>query len=379
MFSYKIIGVALFISSVSLSPVQAEEGGALQINETPSDIELQARAKYWDSHGRADLAEKERSRIRRVAAVSVGSVVVVKAASPVVVAAPPVAESRPPVVLVTPLSQSQLGVQAQPDTVKSVDKAQYWESRGRSDLAQKARGEPKVLPAAPPPPIQARVVTFAANSPEAVSVPLAKPTRQEQTDSAQYWESRGRSDLAAQIRQKLATSAPASNGVRVREPVNPVSADNQARSALEDSLLKNPNSLKSRLDLAQLYQGAGEFSRARVQIDSVLLSAPDSPAALLASAQLYAEQHLWMETMHTLERISPVSRTPEMARLQKTSWAHLQLDRADALIRQGKHADAELLLRQVAVELAINVSPAQTAEPPPLWKSTSTSTRKRRR
>lgn len=373
MFSYKIIGVALFISSVSLSPVQAEEGGALQINETPSDIELQARAKYWDSHGRADLAEKERSRIRRVAAVSVESVVAVKPASPVVVSLPPVAESKP--VAVTPLNQSQLGAQAQPDTVKSGDKAQYWESRGRRDLAQKARGETQVIPAGLQAPIQARIVTFAASSPEAASMPVAKLSHQEQGDSAQYWESRGRSDLAAQIRQKLG-ARPLSGG---REAVNSPVADNQARSALEDSLLKNPNSLKSRLDLAQLYQGAGEFSRARVQIDSVLLSTPDSPAALLTSAQLYAEQRLWMETMHTLERISPVSRTPEMARLQKTSWAHLQLDRADALIRQGKHADAELLLRQVAVELAINVSPAQMAEPPPLWKSSSTSTRKRRR
>lgn len=375
MFSYKIIGVALFISSVSLSPVQAEEGGALQINETPSDIELQARAKYWDSHGRADLAEKERSRIRRVAAVSVESVVAVKPASPVVVSLPSVAESKPPVVLVTPLSQSQLGAQAQPDTVKSGDKAQYWESRGRSDLAQKARGETQVIPAGLQAPIQAKIVTFAASSPEAASMPVAKLSHQEQGDSAQYWESRGRSDLAAQIRQKLG-ARPSSGG---REAVNSPVADNQARSALEDSLLKNPNSLKSRLDLAQLYQGAGEFSRARVQIDSVLLSAPDSPAALFASAQLYAEQRLWMEAMHTLERISPVSRTPEMARLQKTSWAHLQLDRADALIRQGKQADAELLLRQVAVELAINVSPVQMAEPPPLWKSSSTSTRKRRR
>lgn len=371
MFSYKIIGVVLFIFSVTLSPLQAEEGGSLQINETPSDIELQARAKYWDSHGRADLADKERSRIRRVTAASVESVVAVKPASPVVVSLPPVTESKLLVVSVAPLSQSQ--AQTKPDSVKSVDKAQYWESRGRRDLAQKARGEPQALPAVLQAPIQARIVTFAAS--ETASMPVAKLSHQEQGDSAQYWESRGRSDLAAQIRQKLG-ARPSSGG---REAVNSPVADNQARTALEDSLLKNPNSLTSRLNLAQIYQGAGEFSRARVQIDSVLLSTPDSPAALFASAQLYAEQHLWMETMHALERISPVSRTPEMARLQKTSWAHLQLDRADALIRQGKHADAELLLRQVAVELAINVSPAQMAEPPPLWKSLSTSTRKRRR
>jgi tetratricopeptide (TPR) repeat protein len=344
------------------------------------DLELQARATYWDRHGRADLAEKGRSRIRQVSApaVKAESLVSVKPAAPVVI--PPPAEIRPTVVAATPLSQSQAS--AKPDIVKSEDTAQYWESRGRSDLAQKARGEPKVIPVTVQTPVQTKIVNFAPNGSEAM--PVVKPTREAQVDSAQYWESRGRGDLAAQIRKKLGT--PPSNGRR--ETVNSggtdnqlrsAGSDNQARSELEDSLLKNSDSLKSRLDLAQLYQGAGEFSRARVQIDSVLLNNPDLPAALFASAQLYAEQHLWMEAMHTLERISPVSRTLEMARLQKTSWAHLQLDRADALVRQGKHADAELLLRQVAVELAINVSAAQTAEPPPLWNSASTRKRKRRR
>lgn len=375
MFSHKIIALGLFAIVTGWSPAQAEEGGSLQVNAMPSDQELLARAKYWDSHGRADLAEKERGRIRQVTAAKVTSVVAVKPSTPVVVSTPLMNESSPPVISVTPLSQSQLGAQAQPDRVKSGDKAQYWESRGRSDLAKKARGEPSALPAVVQAPV--KIVTFAANPSQTVSQPVVQPSRQELGESAQYWESRGRSDLAAQIRQKLGTSTPTVG--RVREAVNPVSAEIQTRTALEDSLLKNPNSLKSRLDLAQLYQGAGEFSRARGQIDSVLLSTPDLPAALFASAQLYAEQHLWMEAMHALERISPVSRTPEMARLQKTSWAHLQLDRADALVKQGKQADAELLLRQVAVELAINVSPAQMAEPPPLWKSSATSTRKRRR
>ncbi|OGT28920.1 MAG: hypothetical protein A3K00_01585 [Gallionellales bacterium RIFOXYD2_FULL_52_7] len=121
------MGVVLFIFSVSLSPLQAEEGGSLQSNETPSDIELQARAKYWDSRGRADLADKERSRIRRVTFVSAQSVAAVKPASSVFVSLPPVTESKPLVVSVAPLSQSQ--AQTKPDSVKSADNAQYWESR----------------------------------------------------------------------------------------------------------------------------------------------------------------------------------------------------------------------------------------------------------
>ncbi|MDP1941213.1 MAG: hypothetical protein Q8K54_11295, partial [Gallionella sp.] len=98
-----------------------------------------------------------------------------------------------------------------------------------------------------------------------------------------------------------------------------------------------------------------------------------------ASAQLYATQRLWWETLHTLDKISPVSRTTEMGKLQKMAWAHVQIDRADALVRQGNNAEAELLLRQVAAELAVNYNQTRQPEPPPLWKSAAPKAKKSKR
>jgi tetratricopeptide (TPR) repeat protein len=204
---------------------------------------------------------------------------------------------------------------------------------------------------------------------------VATPSRQELNERAQYWEARGRSDLAVQIRQKLQVleAAPISDGSARpgRETGNGVGSgtNNAARSALEDSLLRNPDSLKSRLDLGQIYRSTGEISKARAQIDSVLSVNPDLPEAIFASAQVYADQRLWWETLHALEKISPASRTNEMARLQKMAWAHVQIDRADALVRQGNNADAEVLLRRVAVELAVNYNQEMQPEPPALWKN----------
>jgi uncharacterized protein HemY len=163
-------------------------------------------------------------------------------------------------------------------------------------------------------------------------------------------------------------AAPVPDGV-VRQARKTAGASDATRSALEDSLLRNPDSLKSRLDLGQIYRSTGEISRARAQIDSVLSVNPDLPEAIFASAQVYSDQHLWWETLHTLEKISPASRTGEMARLQKTAWAHVQIDRADALVRQGNNADAEVLLRRVAVELAVNYNQEIQPEPPELWKN----------
>lgn len=279
------------------------------------------------------------------------------------------------------------------------DRVKYWDTRGRSDLAAKARhqlelAEPKDAPGDDKPLTAGR--RLASDDSPALPGTLengqasTEPSRQELEERAKYWEARGRSDLADPIRQKLQPTEPdiaskpdpASNtAARISRdalhasppPVLPVAKvlDNQdiTKSALEDSLLKNPKSLRARLDLAQLYRNAGELALARAQIESVLAYSPDLPEALYASAQLYAEQHLWPETLHTLEKISPISRTANMAMLQKTTWSHVQIDRADALVRQGNSAEAEILLRQVAAELAANYNQTVSAEPPPLWKS----------
>lgn len=203
----------------------------------------------------------------------------------------------------------------------------------------------------------------------------AKPTARELALKATYWQSRGRADLAEQIRRKIQLSAPeqviSSHPVTQSEVTTPkytVSKQQSASvSALEDSLLKNPNALKLKLDLVQVYRSIGEIPKARMLIHSLLAESPDLPEALYASAQLYADQHLWMETLHELEKISSVSRTSKMGKLQKSAWAHVQLDRADALARQGRNAEADRVLRQVAAKLVIHDVMMPMSEPPPLW------------
>jgi tetratricopeptide (TPR) repeat protein len=202
---------------------------------------------------------------------------------------------------------------------------------------------------------------------------------QEMDKQARYWQERGREDLAGEIQQKLQTlqtaqparALPAASAGAIQQP--PARLDNGApaialRPALETSLQNAPDSPDTRMHLAQIYRSAGEFHKARTQIESVLAARPDLPAALYASAQLYADQRLWREALDTLERISPVSRTQEMANLQKMAWAHIQLDRAEALVKQGRDAEAKVLLRRVALELSIDVDQPLQGEPPPLWK-----------
>jgi hypothetical protein len=82
--------------------------------------------------------------------------------------------------------------------------------------------------------------------------------------------------------------------------------------------------------------------------------------------------------LYALEKISPVSRSDEMGKLQKTAWAHVQIDRADALVRQGNNREAEVLLRQVAVELAVNDTLRAQPETPALWTSVTKQKAKRR-
>ncbi len=405
----------------------AEPGGSLVASDNPSRQELLERAKYWDSRGRADLAAKVRNQYklgdtkqpdkavnapslsddgasnnhqqniaRREAAISTEPNA---DAALVWLNQPPEKRALPSESPGQSAQNTSEMVPAKPSSQQLNERAQYWENRGRSDLADQARNSGKssesgVITA----PVLVTPVVSAIRpvTPTTTDVPgmdrgrentqmlaVAPPTRQELNDNAQYWESRGRSDLAEQIRQKvqmMESAQASSSSARAGRGTAPGKSEyaektiiNQyvEKTSLEDELLKNHNSLKARLDLAQIYRSAGEMAKARVLIEGVLISHPDLPEALYASAALYAEQRLWPETLHVLEKISPVSRTAEMAKLQKIAWAHAQIDRADALVRQGNSAEAEVLLRQVAAELAVNFNRMHLPEPPPLWKSTT--------
>jgi FimV-like protein len=404
--------VKLSYDATPRSESNVTQGGPLLSDANPSTQELLDRAKYWDQRGRSDLAEKLRRQVKS-AAPTLPAARIEPTERQITRSAPATAEAGMP---------AQPG--AKPSSHELLERSKYWEVRGRTDLAEKlsaqaavtkqvevkAVSEKTVLtgPAGMENQVSAQEKTGAKLSgqtgraeyvvnqssvPDAVAAVApasrmqvaarektpAAPTRQELDDKAQYWAARGRPDLADQLRSKLQQMEPASR--TSREPGIRAVARNQdeARSALEDSLLKNPNSMKSRLDLAQIYRSIGEFVKARELINSVLATSPDLPDALFASAQLYADQRLWWETLHTLEKVSPVSRTVEMGRLQKIAWAHVQIDRADALVRQGDNAAAELLLRQVAAELVVSYNQTILPEPPPLWKSGAAEKQKRRR
>jgi len=369
----------------------------------PSKQESLDRAQYWEERGRSDLAAKVPNQ-PVLLMTEQGDTVLSKnsvASKRIAIAEKVIARNDSAGRAQAGMPEPGTALPAAPLSQKELDEqAAYWEARGRTDLADKARPAPGIAGTgrdaaariaaadrqmsllATDDPVQGK---FSATG-NARTLGSVAPTRAELDEQAQYWEDRGRSDLADQLRKKLYALEPAHPASQSRRtaPVQALHAtktrDNEdARSALEDSLLKNPGSMSARLDLARIYQSAGEMAKARLQIDSVLAKSPDLPDALYASAQLYATQRLWWETLHTLDKISPVSRTTEMGKLQKMAWAHVQIDRADALVRQGNNAEAELLLRQVAAELAVNYNQTRQPEPPPLWKSAAPKAKKSRR
>ncbi len=373
------------------------------------------RAQYWESRGRSDLAAQVHNQSnpaepkRGEAASGKGSVGNQRMALAERLLSKNTPASDTPEQTGPGASENSPSLAGATPTRQELDeRAKYWEARGRADLADKARNqsgpmdlrqgagtgrEANARVALAERQIARNILASDSRSQREPGTPEngptlggATPSRQELDEQAQYWEARGRSDLAEQLRKKLQSLEPAT-GISRRagrettqgQPLPAVKArDNEgaSRSALEDSLLRNPNSLSIRLDLAKIYLSAGEMTKARTQIDSVLAASPDMPEALYASAQLYAAQRLWWETLHALEKISSVSRTTEMGKLQKTAWAHVQIDRADALVRQGNNAEAEILLRQVAAELAVNYNQARQAEPPSLWKSAAGNSKK---
>ncbi len=361
------------------------QGGPLTVDDDRTA--LTDRAAYWDSHGRGDLADKARAQLKQMDArqhvdgLSVSPENRVKPAAASVALSPDRIASLPGADKVKTQPSSDMGSQlpvveqsvVQPKKPDAEEMARYWDARGRSDLAGQLRNQSVEKDALQQRPllIAPQIVQRAIPDTPADAQLGAQQYTQSSDEKARYWEEHGRSDLAGQLRQKLAEGEhfPKETARVTREPVPHESVARSDRTALEDSLLKNPGSLQTRLDLAQVYRGAGEMAKARLQIDSVLAERPDLPEALFASAQLYAQQRLWPETLYTLEKVLPVSRSADMARLQKTAWAHVQIDRADALARQGRNQEAEVLLRRVAAELAVNENQNVLPEPPPLWKN----------
>lgn len=123
--------------------------------------------------------------------------------------------------------------------------------------------------------------------------------------------------------------------------------DNAARVALEDALLNDPGNPWVRLDLARLYLKMGAKNEARGVMDGLLVSNPNMPEALYASALLASEARDWTGALTTLERIPEKNRTRDIAALQRRVWVQVQADAAALLGRQGQVQQAQALLAQV--------------------------------
>ncbi|GAA4328777.1 hypothetical protein GCM10023144_14920 [Pigmentiphaga soli] len=122
--------------------------------------------------------------------------------------------------------------------------------------------------------------------------------------------------------------------------------DAGARVHLEEALLNDPTSPWIRLDLARLYMKVGAYNDARGVMDGLLVSNPNMPEALYASALLAAEMKDWRGALDTLNRIPPQNRTRDMATLQRRAWVHAQSDLASSLAKDGRTQEAIAMLTQ---------------------------------
>lgn len=122
--------------------------------------------------------------------------------------------------------------------------------------------------------------------------------------------------------------------------------NSRAVQLLEDALLWDPTSPWLRLELGRLYQAAGAVSEARAVVDGLLVSNPNLPSALYASALMSAESEDWLGGLDQLERIPANSRTKEMLALQRRLWVRAQADRASVLARSGQLPAAKQILKQ---------------------------------
>lgn len=133
-----------------------------------------------------------------------------------------------------------------------------------------------------------------------------------------------------------------------------------AQRTLEDAMLAAPDSPWVRLDLANIYRRQGMMAQARGVMDGLLMSQPDMPDALYASALLASDAGDPVAGLQYLDRIPAASRTRDMTQLQRRLWAAGQAQQAQALARQGQAAAARGVLAQTEAALGADM-------PPELW------------
>ncbi|MGJ7524215.1 cellulose synthase subunit BcsC-related outer membrane protein [Variovorax sp. GB1P17] len=175
----------------------------------------------------------------------------------------------------------------------------------------------------------------------------------------------GRADEASELAKRLTPEQAAQLGglrnMQVEQARNRARQQADAGDAagaqrtLEDAMLAAPDSPWVRLDLANIYRKQGMVSEARGVMEGLLMSQPDMPDALYASALLASETGDAASGIQYLERIPAASRTRDMAALQRRLWAQSQAARALALARQGQVDAARGVLAQAESSLSTDM------------------------
>ncbi|MDM0123174.1 cellulose biosynthesis protein BcsC [Variovorax arabinosiphilus] len=171
----------------------------------------------------------------------------------------------------------------------------------------------------------------------------------------------GRAEEALALSQKLTPEQAAQIGglqnVRVEQIRAVARQQNErgdaagAQRTLEDAMLANPDSPWLRLDLANIYRRQGLMPQARGVMDGLLMSQPDMPDALYASALLASDAGDPVAGLQYLEKVPAAARTRDMTQLQRKLWAQGQTQQAIALAKQGQPAVARNVLQQTEATL----------------------------
>ena len=123
--------------------------------------------------------------------------------------------------------------------------------------------------------------------------------------------------------------------------------DAAARQALETAMSNDRENPYIRLELAQLYLKEGRVKEATGLVDGLLITKPDDPVALYASASIANARGDYAGALATLDRIQTKDRTANVVALQRQAWIQAQIAQATRLANQGRKAEALALLQQV--------------------------------
>ncbi|MGF1615379.1 MAG: cellulose synthase subunit BcsC-related outer membrane protein, partial [Gammaproteobacteria bacterium] len=149
--------------------------------------------------------------------------------------------------------------------------------------------------------------------------------------------------------------------------------DAGAQRALEQALVLDPQDAWVRLDLARLYRHQGADEKAQSLMQGLLLTEPDNPEGLYASALFSAESGNPSEALRQLSTIPTKSQTAAMMALAQRLRVSATIEKALALARRGQAAAARDMLAEL--ERAAGVNPEVVGPVAQAWVEVGDSAR----